>query len=75
MADKPEWWTTVPAPKAKCPGISADELMKMFDDMDIKPVPRQFLLVDVRRNDWEVSDPSEASEMFEGDCNINIALI
>ncbi|KIM97974.1 hypothetical protein OIDMADRAFT_43852 [Oidiodendron maius Zn] len=53
MDNKPEWWTTVPAPKAKCPGISADELMKMFDDMDIKPAPRQFLLVDVRRNDWE----------------------
>ena len=51
---KPEWWTTVPAPKAKCGGISGDELMKMFDDMDIAPSPRQFLLVDVRRNDWEV---------------------
>jgi len=25
----------------------------MFDDMDIKPGFREFLLVDVRRNDWE----------------------
>ena len=57
MQTEPEWWTTVPAPRAKCPEISADELMKLFDDMDIKPGPRQFLLVDVRRNDWEVSDP------------------
>lgn len=58
MADiqdsKAEWWTTVPAPRAKCPGISGDEVMKMFDDMDVKPGPRKFLLVDVRRNDWEV---------------------
>jgi hypothetical protein len=58
MADaqnaKAEWWTTVPAPRAKCGGISGDELMKMFDDQDIKPGPRKFLLVDVRRNDWEV---------------------
>jgi len=27
--------------------------MKLFDDMDIKPEPRPFLLVDVRRTDWE----------------------
>jgi arsenical-resistance protein 2 len=56
---KPEWWTTIPAPKAKCPGINGDEVMKMFDDMDIEPGLRQFLLVDVRRNDWEVSGPSQ----------------
>ncbi|RDL33165.1 Uncharacterized protein BP5553_08604 [Venustampulla echinocandica] len=48
-----EWWAAFPAPKAKCPEISADEVMKLFDDMDINPVPRPFLLVDVRRNDWE----------------------
>jgi len=27
--------------------------MKKFDDMDLEPQPRDFLLVDVRRNDWE----------------------
>jgi arsenical-resistance protein 2 len=27
--------------------------MKLFDDMDITPTPRTFLLVDVRRTDWE----------------------
>jgi arsenical-resistance protein 2 len=50
-----EWWTAFPAPRAKCPEITADELMKLFDDMDIKPEPRQFQLVDVRRTDWEVN--------------------
>jgi hypothetical protein len=48
------WWDAFPAPRAKCPELSADELMKMFDDMDIKPETRSFLLVDVRRTDWEV---------------------
>jgi len=48
------WWDAFPAPKAKCPEITSDEVMKLFDDMDIKPEARPFLLVDVRRNDWEV---------------------
>ncbi|TVY38658.1 hypothetical protein LOCC1_G005084 [Lachnellula occidentalis] len=48
-----QWWTAFPAPRAKCPEVSADEVMKMFDDMDIKPDPAEFLLVDVRRTDWE----------------------
>jgi arsenical-resistance protein 2 len=49
-----QWWAVFPVPRAKCPEISADEVMKMFDDMDIKPGPAEFLLVDVRRTDWEV---------------------
>jgi len=57
MADgqspKAEWWSVLPAPRAKCLEISTDDVMKMFDDMDIEPVPRPFLLVDVRKNDWE----------------------
>ena len=52
--EEPQWWEAHPAPQAKCPEMTADELMKMFDDMDIKPEPRSFLLVDVRRTDWEV---------------------
>ena len=52
-----QWWTAFPAPRAKCPEISADEVMKMFDDMDIKPGPAEFLLVDARRTDWEVRSP------------------
>jgi len=51
------WWDVFPAPRAKCPEMTADELMKAFDDMDLTPEPRSFLLVDVRRNDWEVYDP------------------
>ena len=49
-----QWWISIPPPRAKCPELAADEVMKMFDDMDIKPEPRPFLLVDVRRTDWEV---------------------
>jgi arsenical-resistance protein 2 len=52
---EPQWWDAFPAPKAKVPKLSADEVMKLFDDMDVKPEARSFLLVDVRRNDWEVS--------------------
>ena len=57
MAEVPaaaDWWTAFPSPRAKCPEITADELMKFFDDMDIKPEPRTFQLVDVRRTDWKV---------------------
>ena len=50
-----QWWVAFPAPRANASEITADEVMKMFDDMDIKPEPRSFLLVDVRRTDWEVS--------------------
>lgn len=49
-----QWWTAFPAPKAKCAEITAGELMKLFDDMDINPSPREFLIVDVRRTDWQV---------------------
>lgn len=48
-----QWWSVFPAPKAQCSEITGDEVMKMFDDMDIKSGPREFLLVDVRRTDWE----------------------
>ncbi|KAJ5037364.1 uncharacterized protein L3040_007540 [Drepanopeziza brunnea f. sp. 'multigermtubi'] len=58
MAETPtpkteNWWEAFPAPRARCPEMSADELYAAFDDMDIKNEPRSFLLVDVRRNDWE----------------------
>ncbi|KAF4635016.1 hypothetical protein G7Y89_g3080 [Cudoniella acicularis] len=48
-----EWWEAFPAPKAKCDEVTAEEVMGYFDDMDLKPSPREFLLVDVRRTDWE----------------------
>jgi hypothetical protein len=48
------WWKAYPEARAKCPEIIADDVMKLFDDMDITSEPKTFLLVDVRRNDWEV---------------------
>lgn len=48
-----EWWALLPVVRSTPPTISADEVMKLFDDMDITPTPRAFLLVDVRRTDWE----------------------
>lgn len=67
MAEAPaqpdQWWSAFPAPRSKAPEISADEVMQMFEDMDVKSEPRSFLLVDVRRTDWEVSS---ASQHFKG---------
>jgi hypothetical protein len=57
-----EWWSAFPAPRAKCPRISVGDIMKLFDDMDVKPGPRQFLLVDVRKIDWEVRDHDLSNE-------------
>jgi arsenical-resistance protein 2 len=54
-AQQEQWWSAFPLPRSKPSEISADEVMQMFDDMDLKPEPRSFLLVDVRRADWEVS--------------------
>jgi arsenical-resistance protein 2 len=43
----------LPAVRSTPPTISADAVMTLFDDMDLTPTPRTFLLVDVRRTDWE----------------------
>ncbi|KAH8813186.1 Rhodanese-like domain-containing protein [Xylogone sp. PMI_703] len=48
-----QWWSAFPAPRSTCPTISAEEVMKLIDDLDISGRPSDFLLVDVRRNDWE----------------------
>jgi arsenical-resistance protein 2 len=48
-----EWWASLPAVRSTLPTISADAVMKLFDDMDLAATPRSFLLVDVRRTDWE----------------------
>jgi len=50
--EKP-WHAAFPAPRASVPEITGEQLMQKFDDMDIEPKPRDFLLVDVRRTDWE----------------------
>jgi arsenical-resistance protein 2 len=49
----PEWWASLPPVRSSPRSISADAVMKLFDDMDLTPTPRTFLLVDVRRTDWE----------------------
>ncbi|PMD38301.1 Rhodanese-like protein [Hyaloscypha variabilis F] len=48
-----EWWAALPAVRSTPPTISVDAVMTLFDDMDLTPTPRTFLLVDVRRTDWE----------------------
>ena len=52
--EKDSWATAFPAAKASPGGISCDEVMKLYDDMDLTGDPKSFLLVDVRREDWEV---------------------
>ena len=47
------WHAAFPEPRALVTEITGEQLMKKFDDMDIEPKPRDFLLVDVRRTDWE----------------------
>lgn len=51
----PPWWAAFPAPKAKVAEIEADEVLKMLEAQSAagKDAARDFLLVDVRRNDWE----------------------
>ncbi|KAF6843722.1 hypothetical protein CMUS01_01829 [Colletotrichum musicola] len=51
----PPWWAAFPAPKAKVAEIEADEVLKMLEAQSAasKNAARDFLLVDVRRNDWE----------------------
>jgi hypothetical protein len=66
-----EWWSAFPAPRAKCPIISVDDVMKLFDDMDIKPGPRQFLLVDVRKTDWEVCHARYQKKSFDVYCSLD----
>ncbi|CAG8952873.1 hypothetical protein HYFRA_00007587 [Hymenoscyphus fraxineus] len=44
----PNWTTAFPPPRATVPSLTGGEVMKMFDDMDITPSMRGFLLVDVR---------------------------
>jgi len=51
--EKDSWSTAFPAPKCSPTGISCDDLMKLFDDMDISGEPKSFLIVDVRREDFE----------------------
>ncbi|KAF9872562.1 arsenate reductase [Colletotrichum karsti] len=53
--ETPPWWAAFPAPKAKSLEIEADEVMKLLEAQAAagSDSSREFLLVDVRRNDWE----------------------
>ncbi|KAI8198213.1 hypothetical protein KHU50_008913 [Colletotrichum sp. SAR 10_65] len=53
--ETPPWWAAFPAPKAKSLEIEADEVMALLEARAAagQDSPRDFLLVDVRRNDWE----------------------
>ncbi|KAK2027586.1 Rhodanese-like protein [Colletotrichum zoysiae] len=53
--ETPPWWAAFPAPKAKAPEIDADEVMGLLEAQAAagRDTPRDFLLVDVRRNDFE----------------------
>lgn len=54
-AETPPWWAAFPAPKAKSPEIEADAVMELLEAQAAagNDSPRDFLLVDVRRNDFE----------------------
>ncbi|EQB53132.1 hypothetical protein CGLO_07178 [Colletotrichum gloeosporioides Cg-14] len=53
--ETPPWWAAFPAPKAKSLEVEADEVMALLEARAAAgpDSPRDFLLVDVRRNDWE----------------------
>ncbi|TQN71450.1 Arsenical-resistance protein 2 [Colletotrichum shisoi] len=54
--EPPPWWAAFPAPKAKTPEIEAEEVMLLLEAQTAAgsdPARRDFLLVDVRRNDFE----------------------
>ena len=47
--------TEIPQPQATCPSIEASEVMQLLEELSAaeKHKARDFLLVDVRRTDWE----------------------
>ncbi|TLS29253.1 hypothetical protein PpBr36_00023 [Pyricularia pennisetigena] len=47
------WWAAFPAPKARCPILPADEVLKLLEDRaGAASGGNDVLLVDVRRDDW-----------------------
>jgi hypothetical protein len=54
--EKDSWATAFPAAKASPVGISCEEVMKLYDDMDLTGDPKSFLLVDVRIGRYEHSN-------------------
>ncbi|EJT78510.1 hypothetical protein GGTG_03610 [Gaeumannomyces tritici R3-111a-1] len=54
---KPEaqqpWWAAFPAPKSDCASLDPAEVLKLLEGEGGDGTPKDFLLVDVRRTDWE----------------------
>lgn len=53
--ETPPWWAGLPEPQATCETMENAEVMKVLEKTLAGPKheSRDFLLVDVRRNDWE----------------------
>ncbi|POR31639.1 Uncharacterized protein TPAR_08136 [Tolypocladium paradoxum] len=53
--DTPPWWASFPEPKAPCHRLEAADVMQLLEShASLGPHgDRSFLLVDVRRTDWE----------------------
>ncbi|KAI8719509.1 Rhodanese domain-containing protein [Fusarium sp. LHS14.1] len=51
----PQWWEAFPEAKASCPRVEAAEVAGLIEKNTTagKGATRDFLLVDVRRTDWE----------------------
>ncbi|ATY61667.1 arsenate reductase, putative [Cordyceps militaris CM01] len=55
LGETPPWWATLPEPQATCETIENSEVMPLLEKILSGPkhAKRDFLLVDVRRNDWD----------------------
>lgn len=54
-AEPKQWWEAFPEANAKCPRVDASEVAALLEKNAAagKGTARDFLLVDVRRTDWE----------------------
>ncbi|KAH6900405.1 Rhodanese-like domain-containing protein [Thelonectria olida] len=50
-----QWWEAFPEAKAECPRVEASEVADLLEKTSVtaQGLVRDFLLVDVRRTDWE----------------------
>ena len=49
------WHAAYPTPRAQVQTISRDEVLELLKETKAEPEKRDFVLVDLRRNDFEVS--------------------
>jgi arsenical-resistance protein 2 len=54
-ADTPPWWASLPDVQSSCQYLESAQVLQLLAENAASPKdkPRDFLLVDVRRNDWE----------------------